>query len=107
MERGFFSDGDADLFKPLVQNVVGRDPYFLLADFADYLAAQDRVAEARRDQPRWQRMSVLNTARSGFFSSDRSIKVSAKRIWSVQQRPLVMACAVPDAVGSADGAQPG
>jgi len=72
VESGFFSDGDADLFRPLVQNVVGSDPYFLLTDFPDYLAAQDRVAQAWRDQAHWQRMSVLNTARSSFFSSDRA-----------------------------------
>ena len=101
VERGYFSDGDADLFKPLVQNVVGRDPYFLLADFADYLAAQGRVAQAWRDQQHWQRMSVLNTARSGFFSSDRSIQEYAERIWAVQPRPLVMACDVPVPPGNA------
>ena len=95
VEQGFFSEGDADLFKPLVQNVVGRDPYFLLADFADYMEAQERVADAWCDQARWQQMSVLNTARSGFFSSDRSIREYAERIWQVQPRPLQMACALP------------
>jgi len=95
VESGFFSDGDADLFRPLVQNVVGSDPYFLLTDFPDYLAAQDRVAQAWRDQAHWQRMSVLNTARSGFFSSDRAIADYAERIWQVQPRPLVMGCDLP------------
>jgi starch phosphorylase len=95
VERGYFSGGDADLFKPLVQNVVGRDPYFLLADFADYLAAQERVAKAWKNPGEWLRMSVLNTARSGFFSSDRSIRDYAERIWQVEPRPLVMGCELP------------
>ena len=95
VEQGFFSEGNADLFKPLVQNVVGRDPYFLLTDFADYLHAQEQVAQSWRDQAQWQRMSVLNTARSGFFSSDRSIRDYAERIWRVQPRPLQMGCPLP------------
>jgi starch phosphorylase len=95
VECGVFSDGNTDLFKPLVQNVVGRDPYFLLADFADYLAAQERVAQAWGYPQQWQRMSVLNTARSGFFSSDRSIRDYAERIWQVEPRPLLMGCALP------------
>jgi starch phosphorylase len=50
------------------------------------------VALAWRDQARWQRMSILNTARSGHFSSDRSIGEYAGQIWKVESRPLVMAC---------------
>jgi len=95
LEQGFFCEGDADLFKPLVQNLVGRDPYFLLADFAAYLAAQEQVALAWREQAQWQRMSVLNTARSGFFSSDRAISDYAERIWGVGPRPLQMGCPWP------------
>jgi starch phosphorylase len=92
LDSGFFSEGDGDLFRPLTDNLRGRDPYFLLADFADYSRAQDDVALAWRDQSRWQRMSILNTARSGHFSSDRSIGEYAQRIWKVEPRPLVMAC---------------
>ncbi|MFN9619085.1 MAG: glycogen/starch/alpha-glucan phosphorylase [Synechococcaceae cyanobacterium] len=95
VEQGFFSEGDADLFKPLVQNVVGYDPYFVLVDFADYLTAQERVASSWGNVEQWQRRSVLNTARCGFFSSDRSIREYAQRIWQVQPRPLVMGCALP------------
>jgi starch phosphorylase len=92
IESGFFSEGQGDLFRPLIDNLRGRDPYLLLADFADYSRCQDAVALAWRDQTQWQRMSILNTARSGHFSSDRSIREYAQRIWNVQPRPLVMAC---------------
>ena len=101
IESGFFSEGQGDLFRPLIDNLRGRDPYLLLADFADYVRCQDAVALAWRDQAQWQRMSILNTARSGHFSSDRSIREYAERIWNVQSRPLVMACDLDD-----NGGQP-
>jgi glycogen phosphorylase len=94
IESGFFSEGEGDLFRPLTNNLRGQDPYFLLADFADYGNCQDAVAQVWRDQARWQRMSILNTARSGHFSSDRSIREYAERIWNGQPRPWVMACAL-------------
>ena len=92
LDNGFFSEGDSDLFRPLTDNLRGHDPYALLADFADYGRAQDEVALAWRDQARWQQMSILNTGRSGHFSSDRSIGEYAEQIWKVESRPLVMAC---------------
>jgi starch phosphorylase len=92
LDNGFFSEGDSALFRPLTDNLRGHDPYCLLADFADYGRAQDEVALAWRDQARWQRMSILNTARSGHFSSDRAIGAYAEQIWKVGPRPLVMAC---------------
>ena len=55
----------------------------MLADYADYLACQERVDAAWNDPPRWTRMSILNTARSGKFSSDRSIGEYCERIWNV------------------------
>jgi starch phosphorylase len=84
IERGHFSDGDPNLFKPLVENLVGWDPFFVLADLADYSRAQDLVAALWRDQARWQESSLLNTARAGFFSSDRAIRDYAEGIWQVQ-----------------------
>jgi starch phosphorylase len=83
MESGHFSNGDHDLFRPLVANLTGNDPFFVLADFADYLRVQDEVSHTWADRSRWQRLSVLNTARTGFFSSDRSIRDYNERIWKV------------------------
>jgi len=94
IEQGHFSEGDKELFKPLVETLVGRDPFFVLADLADYDRAQKEVGALWRDQARWQASSVLNSARSGFFSSDRAIGDYAETIWKV--RPLTLAMTSPD-----------
>ncbi|MEB3168309.1 MAG: glycogen/starch/alpha-glucan phosphorylase [Synechococcaceae cyanobacterium] len=92
VEQGHFSNGDTDLFRPLLENLTGRDPYFVLVDFHDYLRAQDQVSQAWADRPRWNRMSLLNTARTGFFSSDRSIRDYAERIWRAEAFPVTITC---------------
>ncbi|MEI8250742.1 MAG: glycogen/starch/alpha-glucan phosphorylase [Synechococcus sp. ELA057] len=92
IEQGHFSHGDGDLFRPLLENLTGRDPYFVLADFQAYLEAQERVDQAWNDRRRWNQMSLLNTARSGLFSSDRSIEDYAKRIWDAQAFPVSITC---------------
>ncbi|MCU0530243.1 MAG: glycogen/starch/alpha-glucan phosphorylase [Cyanobium sp. Prado107] len=92
VEQGHFSEGDGDLFRPLLQNLTGQDPYFVLADFQDYQRAQDDVNQAWSDRRRWNRMAVLNTARTGFFSSDRSIREYAERIWGAQPYPVTISC---------------
>ncbi len=94
VEQGHFSNGDGDLFKPLLENLTGRDPYFVLADFSDYLRAQDAVSQAWADRTTWNRMSLLNTARSGFFSSDRSIREYAQRIWRAEPFPVTISCEI-------------
>ena len=86
---GTFSRGDQELFRPLVENLQQSDPFLVLADYADYVACQERVEGAWRDQERWTRMSILNTARSGKFSSDRSIGEYCERIW--ETRPVRIA----------------
>jgi starch phosphorylase len=78
---GHFSRGDASLFRPLVDSFLGRDEYMVLEDYASYIECQDRAADAYRDQKKWTRMSILNVARMGRFSSDRSIQEYAERIW--------------------------
>jgi starch phosphorylase len=83
VESGHFSNGDHELFRPLLANLTGNDPFFVLTDFADYLRAQDEVSRSWSDPGHWQRLSLLNTARSGFFSSDRSILDYNARIWRV------------------------
>ncbi len=80
---GVFSHGDKQLFQPIVDNLLHHDPYLLLADYQAYVECQDRVAAAYRDQDHWTRMSILNTARMGMFSSDRSIREYCKEIWNV------------------------
>ncbi|GIE41273.1 glycogen/starch/alpha-glucan phosphorylase [Actinoplanes lobatus] len=69
-------------------SLLGRDEYLTLADFRSYVESQDEVDQAWRDPQRWARMSVLNTAHSGFFSSDRTVSDYAARIWRVTPVPV-------------------
>jgi glycogen phosphorylase len=80
---GYFSSGDRDLFRPLVESLLTRDDYLLFADYQSYVDCQSRVSAAFRDQDRWTRMSILNTARVGRFSSDRSIRDYCREIWHI------------------------
>jgi len=88
---GYFSKGDKELFKPLVDSLLSHDTFMLLADFGAYLDAQKKVDELYRDRERWTRMSILNTARMGKFSSDRAIREYCKDIWEVGPVPVVLA----------------
>ncbi|MEB3359382.1 MAG: glycogen/starch/alpha-glucan phosphorylase [Synechococcales bacterium] len=81
---GHFAHGDANLFRPLLDVLLHHDPFMLLADYQSYIDCQDRVSQAYRDQDHWTRMSILNTARMGKFSSDRSIREYCENIWEVQ-----------------------
>lgn len=81
---GFFSNGDRELFRPLVESLLNRDDYMLLADYQSYVDCQKRVSEAYRDEKNWTRMSILNSARVGRFSSDRSIRDYCRDIWNVK-----------------------
>ena len=83
IKGGHFSHGDKQKFKPLLDNLLYHDPFCVFADFSDYLDAQDRVSSAWKDRESWNRMSVINTARSGFFSSDRSIRDYCDKIWKI------------------------
>ena len=83
IDEGVFSNGDRELFRPLVESLLTRDDYMLLADYQDYVGCQQRVSDAYRDQDNWTRMSILNTARVGRFSSDRSIREYCRDIWNV------------------------
>jgi starch phosphorylase len=85
---GHFSEGDRDLFHPLLANLCSHDPFRVMADIGDYRRAQNAVDETWRDPQRWSTMSALNTARCGFFSSDRSIQDYAERIWKVTPVPV-------------------
>jgi starch phosphorylase len=82
--RGAFSSGDAERFRPIVDSLLnGGDHYFHLADYASYVACQDRVSRAYADAAGWTRRSILNVAHMGRFSSDRTIRQYADEIWGV------------------------
>jgi glycogen phosphorylase len=78
---GHFSHGDTALFKPLLDTLLSYDPYMLFADYQSYVDCQDQVGEAYKERERWIRMSILNTARMGKFSSDRAIREYAENVW--------------------------
>ncbi|HMQ35959.1 MAG TPA: glycogen/starch/alpha-glucan phosphorylase [Micropruina sp.] len=78
---GHFSGGDPMTFEPVVSNLVHHDRFMALADFGSYIEAQQRVDAKYADPDAWTRSAILNVARSGFFSSDRSMKDYIKRIW--------------------------
>ena len=84
IKGGHFSHGDKEMFNPIIDNLLYDDPFCVFADFSDYLDAQDRVSNAWVDHKRWNQMSLINTARSGFFSSDRSIRDYCKNIWNIK-----------------------
>ncbi|VCU72295.1 Maltodextrin phosphorylase [Pigmentiphaga humi] len=90
IQSGFFSRGDPELFRPLLDDLLQRDPYLLLADYQSYIECQEQVTQAYQDTEAWTRMSILNTARSGKFSSDRSIREYAERIWKVRPTPVTL-----------------
>ncbi len=87
IHSGFFEPDHPDLFKPLIQSLLDSDPYFLLADFQAYVDCQARVSEAFRDPERWTRMAIVNIARMGKFSSDRTIAEYAQEIWRAKPVP--------------------
>ncbi|MFY9745765.1 MAG: glycogen/starch/alpha-glucan phosphorylase [Acidobacteriaceae bacterium] len=81
LASGEFSHGDRGLFEPLVQSLLASDDYLLLADYPSYIDCQERVSAAWTDKDQWTRMSILNVARIGKFSSDRSIRDYCADIW--------------------------
>jgi starch phosphorylase len=81
---GYFSDGDTEIFKPIVDSLLNKDEYLLLADYQAYIEVQDRIAEAYQNTEHWTRMSILNAARCGYFSSDRTIQQYCDDIWQVE-----------------------
>ena len=88
---GEFSNGDRELFKPLVDNLLHKDPFLLLADYQSYIECQEKVSQAYKDRENWTRMSILNVARMGKFSSDRSIREYCKDIWNAKPVPVEVA----------------
>jgi starch phosphorylase len=85
---GFFSRGNSGMFRDLIDNLLFHDPYMVLADYRSYAACQHSVDAAYRDHEGWTRMSILNTARSGKFSSDRTIREYCTDIWHAHAVPV-------------------
>jgi glycogen phosphorylase len=85
---GFFSGGDPTMFGPIVSALLDHDEYMVLADYQAYVERQEKVDEAYRDTDGWVRMSILNAARCGFFSSDRAMRQYAADIWKVTPQPI-------------------
>jgi starch phosphorylase len=88
IRSGFFSRGDASLFAPLIDELMQTDPYMLLVDYQSYVDCQAEVDRTYRDTQDWTRRAILNAARSGKFSSDRSIREYAERVWKVGPAPV-------------------
>jgi starch phosphorylase len=84
INSGLFSDGDTELFRPLTEHLLRYDDYLLLADYRAYVDCQDEVNRAFQDPYHWARMSILNVARMGKFSSDRAVHEYSEKIWKVR-----------------------
>ncbi len=80
---GYFSGGDKNVFRPLIDSLLNYDEYMLFADYQSYVECQHDITAQYRDIDRWLKMSIVNVARSGKFSSDRSILEYAGKIWNV------------------------
>ncbi|WP_164009815.1 glycogen/starch/alpha-glucan phosphorylase [Pyxidicoccus trucidator] len=88
ISTGFFSPEDKHLFKPLVDSLLDEDRYLVLADFPSYMAKQEDVVRAYQDVDGWAKKCIINVARGGIFSSDRTIKQYAEEIWRIQKTPV-------------------
>ncbi|WP_319434026.1 glycogen/starch/alpha-glucan phosphorylase [Mycobacterium sp. RTGN5] len=86
--QGTFTHGDTEVLRPLVDNLLHHDPFLVLADYRSYVDCQARVSAAWEDSDAWSRMSILNAARSGKFSSDRAIAEYCDEIWHVGAMPV-------------------
>ncbi|XOF32357.1 MAG: glycogen/starch/alpha-glucan phosphorylase [Candidatus Electrothrix sp. YB6] len=85
---GIFASGDREVFRPLTDSLLHHDPYMLFADYQNYIDCQQHVSTLFEDKPTWTKMSILNTARMGRFSSDRSIMDYSRKIWDIQPCPV-------------------
>ncbi|SOH06428.1 fragment of glycogen phosphorylase (part 2) [Candidatus Kuenenia stuttgartiensis] len=86
--NGYFSSSDISLFMPITNSLLKSDQYMVLADFASYVNCQGLVSKLYRDQDEWTKKSIINVARIGKFSSDRTIHEYAEDIWNVKSVPI-------------------
>jgi starch phosphorylase len=96
INSGFFSHGDWNLFIPLTDSLLHSDPYMVLADYQSYLDCQEQVGQTYQDQEQWTKMSILNVARMGKFSSDRAIREYCQEIWHAQPVAIELKDLCPD-----------
>jgi starch phosphorylase len=85
MVDGTYSGGDKETFRDLFNALIERDVYFILKDFRSYAEAQAKVNETYKDQKQWTKMTILNTANAGKFTSDRTIEEYVKDIWHLEK----------------------
>ncbi|MFH0903059.1 MAG: glycogen/starch/alpha-glucan phosphorylase, partial [Pseudomonadota bacterium] len=85
---GFFAPEQPRLFQPLVDSLVNEDRFLVFADYAAYAACQERISAAYADQDAWTRMAIINTAKVGWFSSDRTVQEYARDIWNAMPVPI-------------------
>lgn len=90
IRSGYFSPKEPDLFRAIVDALMHGDEYMLMADYRAYVDCQDRVSQVYRNQDEWTRMSILNVARMGKFSSDRTIREYCNDIWHVQPMSVTL-----------------
>jgi len=91
IKNGYFSPDNTELFHPVIDSLLNRgDYYMVMADFAAYLECHEKVARIYQDKNRWIKMSILNVANMGKFSSDRTIKEYADEIWRVKPIPITI-----------------
>jgi glycogen phosphorylase len=96
---GYFSPGNPELFKPIIDSLLYKgDPFLLLADFEAYAECQKVVSKAYLNSEEWTRKSILNVAHIGKFSSDRSIAEYSKEIWNAKPVPVELEPDLPEPV---------
>ena len=89
LQSDAFTPGESGAFQPVVDSILNQgDPYLVCADFESYIEAQGKVDAAFRDRAKWAEMAILNTARVGKFSSDRTIRQYADEIWDLPSIPV-------------------
>lgn len=95
LAQDHFTPGEKGIFHPILNELLSSDRFMVMADFSAYVEAQRRISEAFIDKENWTRMAIRNTARSGFFSSDRTIRQYAEEIWESSSIPIDINTAIP------------
>ena len=84
MTNGFFDKVDVNEFAVIRDNLLYHDNYFILKDFNSYIEAQEKINTLYKDQKKWLRMSIINVAKSGFFTTDRTMRQYNEDIWHTE-----------------------